>query len=378
MEAEPTVSPMNLSEGGVLKQLIGLCPDKGYPVTANSVWFFPYTHIYIVCQEWTLIRFCCQDSSPKRPHTWYSRCSAKICFDFSSLRCQTGFRHPDKSHNTTAGPSSGAFSQHWTERCEDMLGGGEIHRLWSQLCQQLLITVSGCLGCDFFWLCSCCCENAHTTGFSTWPKELEWWGILVRPTPGLWCSLAIKWHLYIWSQKWNLHLLSPHVFTSFSIPLSPYPFRKWIRLLVTSPDHLWEWISAWKELCDSWMEDAVGTEILIKLLNSAVGFTQSAANDFVLCTPPSNQRDRHDPYLCLQGCLAKEQRAKFIKLRKLLEKTGHSLVVLWGSEPTESHLPWPITTILSGTWCCCFIWHMGLILVLLVYNGIVQWGHFIS
>lgn len=31
------------------------------------------------------------------------------------------------------------------------------------------------------------------------------------------------------------------------------------------------------------MEGAIGTEIIIKLLNSAAGFTQSAANNCVLC-----------------------------------------------------------------------------------------------
>jgi len=80
-------------------------------------------------------------------------------------------------------------------------------------------------------------------------------------------------------------------------------------------------------------------------------------------TPPSNQRDRHDAYLCPQGCLAKEQPANFIKRRRLLQETEDSTVVLWCNEPTESHLPQPIT-ILSGTEYYCFIQHRGLNLVL--------------
>lgn len=203
------------------------------------------------------------------------------------------------------------------------------------------------------------------------------------------CNLAIKWHLYIWSHKcacaWmKLVPFIPLRLHFLSTPLSLRTFRKWVRLLATSPDYLWERINACKELCDSWTEGAIGTEIIIKLLNSAVGFTQSAANDCVLCfqaehhTDPSNQRDRHDPYLCPQGCLAKEQPVYFIKLRRLLKETEDSLVVLWGNESTESHLPWPITTILSGTEHCCFIQHRGLNLVLtLIHNGRTQWGHFI-
>lgn len=61
VEAEPTASPVNLSEVGILLPLIGPYPDKGYPVTANSNRFSPDNCIRIVCQEWALVRVCRQN-----------------------------------------------------------------------------------------------------------------------------------------------------------------------------------------------------------------------------------------------------------------------------------------------------------------------------
>lgn len=75
-------SQMNLSAVGILQQLRGPCPDKGYLVTASRMWFPPITYIYIVCQEWTLIRWCCQNPSPQCPCAWYNGYIGKICFDF--------------------------------------------------------------------------------------------------------------------------------------------------------------------------------------------------------------------------------------------------------------------------------------------------------
>lgn len=69
------------------------------------------------------------------------------------------------------------------------------------------------------------------------------------------------------------------------------------KILATSQDYLWEWINACKELCDSWMESAIGTEIKTELLNSAVGFTQSAANNWVL----RFQAEQHPPPLANKG-----------------------------------------------------------------------------
>lgn len=69
------------------------------------------------------------------------------------------------------------------------------------------------------------------------------------------------------------------------------------KILATSQDYLWEWINACKELCDSWMESAIGTEIKTELLNSAVGFTQSAANNWVL----RFQAEQHPPPLQTKG-----------------------------------------------------------------------------
>lgn len=128
------------------------------------------------------------------------------------------------------------------------------------------------------------------------------------------------------------------------------------------------------------MEGAIGTEIIIKLLNSAAGFTQSAANNCVLCfqaeqnTLPTKGTDM--THICaLKGCLEKEKPANFIKFRRLFYE--NSLVVLWGHEHTESHLPWPITTILGGGEYCCFIQHRRLNWILtLLCGGRAQWGHF--
>lgn len=94
------------------------------------------------------------------------------------------------------------------------------------------------------------------------------------------------------------------------------------------------------------MEGAIGTEIIIKLLNSAAGFTQSAANNCMLCfqaeqyTIPTKETDMTHIY-ALKAVWKKsnQQPANFIKFRRLLKETENSLVVLWGHENTESHLP---------------------------------------
>lgn len=113
----------------------------------------------------------------------------------------------------------------------------------------------------FFQLCGFMCENAHTTVFSTWPKiapvEYSEMGDLYQAWAAL-CNLA-KNGTYTFRvtnaylHELNLYLWSPCVFTSFSIPHSLHTCRRWVRFLATSPDHFWEWINAWKELCHSWM-----------------------------------------------------------------------------------------------------------------------------
>lgn len=130
------------------------------------------------------------------------------------------------------------------------------------------------------------------------------------------------------------------------------------------------------------MEGAIGTEIIIKLLNSAAGFTQSAANNCMLCfqaeqhTIPTKETDMTHIY-ALKAVWKKsnQQPANFIKFRRLLKETENSLVVLWGHENTESHLPWPITTLGGGEYC--FIQHRRLNWVLTLFcEGRAQWGHF--
>lgn len=137
------------------------------------------------------------------------------------------------------------------------------------------------------------CENTHTTGSSACSKitvveHSEAGDPYQAYTCTGVCTLAKKLHLTFGVindhvNGWILYLLSPWAFMSFSISLSLYIFRKWTGFLATSPDYLWKWINACKELCDSWVEGAISTEIIIKLLNSAAGFTQSAANNCVLC-----------------------------------------------------------------------------------------------
>lgn len=121
-------------------------------------------------------------------------------------------------------------------------------------------------------------------------QKSQWWSTVCYQgyaCTGV-CTLAKKLHLTFGVTNdhvngWTLYLLSPWAFMSFSISLSPHVFRKWTGFLATSPGYLWKWINACKELCDSWVEGAISTEIIIKLLNSAAGFTQSAANSYGLC-----------------------------------------------------------------------------------------------
>lgn len=181
------------------------------------------------------------------------------------------------------------------------------------------------------------CENAHTTGSSTSTKiavveHTEVGDPYQTYTCTEGCTLAKKLHLTFGVindhvNGWILYLLSPWAFMSFSISLSLHLFRKWTGFSATSPDYLWKRINACKELCDSWMEGAIGTEIIIKLLNSAAGFTQSAANNCVLCfqaeqnTLPTKGTDMTHIYALkavwkksnqqtsssLEGCLRKQK-----------------------------------------------------------------------
>lgn len=116
------------------------------------------------------------------------------------------------------------------------------------------------------------------------------------------CHLAKKWCLYIQHHKcacaWmKLVLFVPPCLHFLFHPSLPTHIEKMDKILATSQDYLWEWINACKELCDSWMESAIGTEIKTELLNSAVGFTQSAANNWVL----RFQAEQHPPPLANKG-----------------------------------------------------------------------------
>lgn len=129
---------------------------------------------------------------------------------------------------------------------------------------------------------------------------------------------------------WILYLLFPWIFKSFSLSL--HIFRKWTGFLATSPDYLWKWINACKELCDSWMEGAIGTEIIIKLLNSAAGFTQSAANNCVLCFQAEQNtlptKGTHMTHICaLKAVWKKSNKQTSSSLEDWLRKQN-SLVVL--------------------------------------------------
>lgn len=239
------------------------------------------------------------------------------------------------------------------------------------------------------------CENAHTQLDPQLGQKLQWWsivrwGIPIKPTPALGCAIQLKNYTSTFGvindhvNEWILYLLSPWVFTqSFSISLSLHIFRKRTEFLATSPNYFWKWINACKELCDSWMEGSIGTEIIIKLLNSAAGFTQSAANNCVLCfqaeqhTLPTKGTDM--THICALKAVWKksnQQPANFIRFRRLFEETENSSVVLWGHESTESHLPWPITKILGRGEYCCFIQHRKLNWILtLLCDGTAQWSH---
>lgn len=66
--------------------------------------------------------------------------------------------------------------------------------------------------------------------------------------------------------------------------------------------------------CDSWMEGAIGREIIIKLLNSAVGFTQSAANSCVL----HFQEQQHTHALLTKGM----DRTRICALKTVWQKSN--------------------------------------------------------